>query len=256
RRTRAALRFSFWLFVCLAGGAALFAAAAGGWSYLSDPGRFPLESVVVEGAPPPVKEEIVTSLNPLFGRNLFSLDLRALELRVRSHPWVLSASVHRRLPDSLLVVVTPRRVEAFYEIGGQIRMVGTDGRDLGPYEPRWAGEDQPVITGLEAPTRAEVAARLDRALRALRELREGHPGFVESLSALDVSRDDRLTATLRGFGPPVWLHPKAPARNLDRLGTVRARLASEGIGVAYLDLRFRDRIAALPVIDGGSKGAS
>lgn len=254
RRTRAAVRFVSWAFVWLAGAGALAGAAAGGWSFLTRADRFPLSEVIVEGGPEAVKAEIAASLRPFHGRNLLDLDLRELEHHVRAHAWVRSASIHRRLPDALLVLVNPRSVEALVEVGGRIRMFG-GGQDLGPYEPRWGAEDQPVITGLGADTRVEVAGRLDRALDALSRLREEAPGFVEGLSTLDVSREDRLTVTLRDFAPAVYLNPADPVLNLHRLPAVRARVAAEGLDPLYLDLRFRDRIAVMPALDSGRGGA-
>lgn len=256
RRTRAALRVAFWMAVLLGGAGAATAALLGTWRIVTDPGRFPLGMVIVEGGPESVRKEVAASLGPLHGRNLFNLDLDQAELVVRSHPWVSAASVHRRLPDTLLVVLSPRRVEALYQTGAEIRMAGSGGQDLGPYEPRWAGEDRPVITGLGAARRGELAGRLQYALNALDELRSASPGFVETLSTLDVGRSDRLVVTLRDFAPPIYLSPSMPARNLDRLPSVRARLAAEQVDVEYLDLRFRNRIVTLPILEDGGEDAT
>jgi cell division septal protein FtsQ len=247
---------AFWAAVWLAGAGVAAGSVIWGWRFLTGPERFPLDRVVVEGAPPEVTVEVASTLERLHGQNIFSLDLRALEHRVRAHPWVSAASVQRRLPDALLVFLSLRTVEALVEVGGEIRMVGADGQDLGRYEPRWAREDQPVITGVAGTTRQEVAGKLALGLSALEELRAASPEFVGSLSALDVSRRDRLTATLRDFIPPVYLSPDAPARNLDRLDTVRARLAEEVLEIRYVDLRFRDRIAVMPVLDGDWSGGA
>lgn len=262
RRTRAAARLIFWMAIWLAGAGALAGTGAGIWRLLTGEGRFPLSAVILEGAPEPVKEGIMEALAPLHGRNLFALDLRELERRVMAHPWVSSASVHRRLPDAVLVILTTRKVEALVEVGGEIRMVDRTGRDLGRYEPQWADQDQPVIAGLAgdgAERGAQVAERLERGLKAIRELRQTHPDFVQAISTVDVSRRDRLTVTLRDFGPPLYLSPDAPQRNVRHLATVRNRLAAEGMVPGYLDLRFRDRIAVMPVAagaDGGASGAS
>ncbi len=256
RRTRAALRLGLWLALLLGGAGAGSAALFGAWRIVTDPGRFPLETIVIEGGPEPVRREIAASLRPLQGRNLFNLNLDQAEQVVESHPWVSEASIHRRLPDTVLVVLSPRRVEALFESGGEIRMAGSGGQDLGPFEPRWVGEDRPVITGLGPVRGVDLTAALSRALRALSELRAASPGFVDALSTLDVSRSDRLTATLRDFAPPIYLSPSTPARNLDHLSSVRARLAAEEVDVLYLDLRFRNRIVVLPAGGGGGEDAT
>jgi hypothetical protein len=104
-----------------------------------------------------------------------------------------------------------------------------------------------------------VAERLNTGLRAMRALRSGSPSFVERISTVDVSRNDRLTVTLRDYGPPLYLDPDSPCRNIDHLEAVRTGLAREGLEAGYLDLRFKDRVAVMPAEPapvGGDAGAS
>jgi cell division septal protein FtsQ len=250
RRLRTAFRAALWCAVWLAGAAAAAFGFGAGWRLLTGEGRFPLDRIVVAGAGPDLASEIEARLARLRGRNLFTLDLPGVERDVESHAWVRSASVSLRLPGSLLVLVEPRRVEALVLSGSGVRMVDAEGADLGPYGGRHASEDHPVVVGLAGGSGAGAAGRLARALRAIRILRLEAPGFVENLSTLDVSRPDRITATLRDFRPPVHLSPEEPARNLGRLDAVRARLEVDGAEAAYVDLRFRDRVAVLPRLEG------
>ena len=250
RRARTAARVTFWCVLWLAGATLAAAGFREGWRLLMDPAQFPLERVLVEGGSAGAERDVLAALAPLRGRNVLTIDLREVERRAASIPSIQQARVRRRLPSTLLVIVEERGVEALLLAGAGVRIIGGDGVDMGAYEAGRSGENHPVITGALGSTTAETAGRVARGLAALRRLRDEAPEFVESLSAIDVARADRLTATLRDYRPPVYLSPEDPARNIDRIDAIRRRLASGGVEAEYIDLRFRDRVAVMPVRDG------
>jgi cell division septal protein FtsQ len=250
RQRRTVLRASLWCCLWLAGAALAAFGFREGWLLLAGPGRFQLERVIVQGAGDKVDGEIEAQASHLLGRNLLTIDIADLEKIARSHPWVRTASVWRRLPSAVLVVVEPRKVAALVLAGDGVHMVDAGGSDLGRYEPGYAADNRPVLTGvMDAGGRASPE-RLLRGIGASLRLEETSPEFAATLSTLDLSRTDRLTATLRDFRPPVYLSPEDPLRNLDRLAGVRERLTAAGIDVDYVDLRFRNRIAVMPVRTG------
>jgi cell division septal protein FtsQ len=210
---------------------------------MSDPGRFPVERVIVQGALDGVHREVELALSPMLGRNIFTADLEEAGRLARAHRWVGSARVRRRLPSALLVTLDLRSVEALVHEGSGIRMLAADGADLGPFDPTLAGVEHPVITGVAAATREETETRLRRGLKAVHRLRREAALFTAALSTLDVSRPDRLVGTLRDYWSPVYLSSEDPVLNLDHLPSVRARLESEDLRAAYIDLRFKNRIA-------------
>jgi cell division protein FtsQ len=253
RRTRTTLRALFW---CLVWGSGFVVAGLGfleGWRLLTGTDRFPLRRIIVQGGGARVDPEVSSILSPLLGRNTFSIDLGQVERASRSHPWVRAASVERRVPDGLLVVVEARSVEALVLRSDGVHMVDLAGADMGRYETAFAAVSRPVITGAGRTGSREEAAAVARGLEALGRLDEGAPEFVDRVSTIDVSRRDRIIVTLRDFLPPVYLSPEEPLRNLDRLALVRERLAADEVQADYVDLRFRDRIAVMPVRDGESK---
>jgi len=256
RRARVALKVSLWIALWLAGAGLAAAGFAQGWKLMKEPDRFPVTRVAVRGGDEALDAEVRASIAGVLNKNMLTMDLHAIESRVLAHPWVKEASVWRQIPGTIQVLIEPRTVAALVEEDGEIRMLAADGADLGPLTPRYAGEDHVVITGAGSPDAREKGARLQRGLQALRRLESERPGFAASLSALDVSRSDRLEATMRDYWPPVYLNPLDPVLNVDRLDAVRERLDDGGVTPAYVDLRFKDRIAVLPAAgDEVSDGA-
>jgi len=203
--------------------------------------------VVVEGGGERVDGEVTSSLAAFLGRNVLTIDLRDVERISLAHQRVRSAAIHRRLPSGLHVLLTARRVEALVLAGERVHMVDASGTDMGRYESRDALEDHPVLTGVVSPGGAADRGRLTSGIEAIRRLRRDAPEFAAAVSSIDLSRRDRLTATLRDFAAPIYLCSEDPLRNLDHLAAVRERLESDGVETEYIDLRFKDRIAVMPI---------
>src|SRR3954470_24004598 len=73
------------------------------WAQQSD--RFGLEHVNVRGANRASDSELLKLTGLQLGQNLLQLDVAAVEHAFASHPWVKSAHVKRRLPNTLDVAL-------------------------------------------------------------------------------------------------------------------------------------------------------
>src|SRR6266850_2085054 len=215
RQRRTASRAILWCSLWLAGLAAATFGFRSAWQLLKDPERFPLEHVIVEGAGERVNHEVESSLAPLLGRNVLTVDLGEVERSAMRSPWVRSASVKLRLPSALLVILEPRAVAALVLAGDGVHIVDASGSDIGRYTPSDSGENHPVITGVMEPGGRASAARLASGIQAARRLSEGSPEFA----------------------------------------AVRRRIEAEELEAEYIDLRFKDRIAVMPTQTGaGASG--
>ena len=78
--------------------------------------------------------------------------------------------------------------------------------------------------------------------------------FVETVSELDLSREDRILARTVDPGPRLLLDPPRVERNVLRYLALRSTIEGR-IGPAdYVDLRWRDRIAVMPAFRTGEDG--
>lgn len=129
------------------------AVAWGARRYLVTSPRFALDRVVVEGQKTRTKDGLMARAGMKMGENVFSIDLDSAKNKMLGDPYVRSAALTRRLPDTILVVIEERVPAAIVALGTDTLLVTREGEafkhlDLG--DP----SDLPVITGL-SPESAE-----------------------------------------------------------------------------------------------------
>jgi cell division septal protein FtsQ len=264
RRRRTAVR---WTLLSLAMGAgvwtaALAASAAARWTM--GPGRFPLKTVEVRGQQRATTGQIRELTAEWMGRNLLTLDLPAIERKVREHPWIGSSGrvrIDRRLPSSILVTLGERTAGGLALLDGVVWVLDDRGLPIDRFGPDYADLDFPLVKGLDALRASGDAARLSAALAAgvsvSRRLAEGSPELWEQVSEIDVSREHEIALRLEGLDHDVLLSAEDPLRNLDSYLALRDRIGGRDDGaIDYVDLRWRDRIAVMPAArnttqDGG-----
>lgn len=189
-----------------------------------------VREVMVEGRGETPREEIMNALGVARGAPILGLDLERARTDLERLPWVATATVERRLPDTVFVRLTERRPLALWQREGRLSLIDTDGvvlteRDLGRYRnlPIIVGADAPRHAGALLDALAEVPAvakhvqaavrvggrrwdlRLDsgvavrlpeteirHALRQLAEVVAKHPLLERDVVAIDLRLPDRL----------------------------------------------------------------
>jgi cell division protein FtsQ len=144
---RARAPFAFKLFV---GAALMVALGAGGqraWAWGCRSDRFGLEHVNVRGANRASDSELLKLTGLSLGQNLLQLDIAAIERAFASHPWVKSAKVSRRLPDTLDVVLVEHEAKGVVSLG-ELYLVNAEGQPFKRLTPQ-DELDLPLITGLD-----------------------------------------------------------------------------------------------------------
>lgn len=195
---------------------------------------FALRTIEVRGLSPQVAGEVRRALEPLSGTSLMTLDAGDAERRVARLPIVVSASVDRAFPHTLIVDVRPERPVALLRRGADSWLLSARGRvvrELGSGErsglPRiWVPKRTAVSVG---GTVAGDPASLARALARVRE--------APLLSRIRTVRTEggRLTFVLRSG---IELRAGA-ARDLSlKLEVARRVLSVAGAipGPGYLDV--------------------
>lgn len=229
---------------------------AGTWyaarHYLLSSPRFRLRRIAFTPTRHAPQDELRRTLSPWVGRNLFRLDLSRLERAIEERRWVRRAVVKRVLPDGLHCAVEERVPRALGLIDGRVWLLDGDGARIDPH-----GEDGtrsysfPVFLGLDGRNEARAREQARRGVALLDYLRSERPALLEEISEVDLSRDDRVELRLEGGGPAVRLHPEEFGANLDRYLAMREFLTTGFGDGAYVDLRFRDRIAFRPLLAKG-----
>ncbi len=160
------------------------------------------------------------------GQNIFSVDEVAAARRIRNHPWIRYARVHRVVPDRIVVEVEEFQAAALVNLDGFYFLDSS-----GEIFKRWqAGEpaDLPVISGVsremvqQDPLRAQE--RLREALLTIHHL-EGQ-ACLTGLRVAEIHHDELLgiSAVLDPGARVVHLGPPPVAERLPRLCQVLAQL--------------------------------
>ena len=149
---------------------------------------------------------------------LATVDLHAVEIRVRSLAAVRDASVTRQWPDEVRIEVEERTAVAVIQMGDELRSLDGDGVIFGSL--RRAPDDLPRVqsVGGTSSDALREAATVASALE---------PAFLATVDHLEVETVDRITLALRDGRLVRW----GSAEESDRKAEVLSVLLSRQAGV-------------------------
>lgn len=142
-----------------------------------------VRAVNVDGTSRVAKEEVVEASGIKPGQNILSFSARAVEDNLKGNPWIFTASVTRRLPDTVEIKVREREPAAFVKMDGLFLMDST-----GAIFKRAARSDDldlPVITGLNVDVMREDGLQ-EGLLDLLRVLRSRKGFNAEAVSEIHI----------------------------------------------------------------------
>lgn len=130
-------------------------AQAAGNGLLAATGRlgFSLQSVTIEGRDRIGKAELMQALQTERGAPTLAIDQKQMAARLQQLPWLASATLERRLPDSLHVRITERRPLALWQHQNQVQVIDRDGTPISGANVKEFSA-LPVVVGAGAPERA------------------------------------------------------------------------------------------------------
>jgi len=252
RRRGGALR-ALRLALELTGLAALALGAWLAWRYVGGPEGPRLDRVEIAFASAPVPgaerilPELRAALEPLRGRNLLRLDLREACTRLEAHPRIASASVRRRLPDTLEAEVVVREAAGRVRIAGKEFLVDAGGLLLAEAETPGRG---PVLGGLDALEPAMRPERIAAGIHILREIEQKAPSAGREAAEMDLSPSGWVVLRLRG-GAELLVPLEGAGARVARWWRLRREIAARVGQSRTVDLRWDGQIAVRPASAGG-----
>jgi len=192
-------------------------------------------------------ETVLQAAGLALGKNVFELSPEEAERRLLRHPWMATANVERRLPNSYRVEVTEREPVALLALD-TLYLISSDG---GVFKSMEDGDpsDLPVVTGMDP----EAFAR-DRSLRTrllvnvvslLHDYRDAGLFRREPIAEIHVAPDESFSVYVGEDATHVRLG-KAPFRlKLRRFRRVLDRMRKERLRPAYVyldNVRRPDRV--------------
>jgi cell division protein FtsQ len=247
RKARMARSVARWTGIVLFQAALAGVLAYSGWSIahrIVNSPTFDLRRIELDGASRASADGIREELSVLLGRNVFELDLRAVEQLLKRDRWIRTASVKRVLPDTLRLRLTEREPVALALIGGRPHVVDATGYVIGLRDGREDG--LPVLVGLDGLDDESLAGALRRGVESIARLEQAVPPFAREIDAIDVSRADRVTVRRAGDGAEILLDPARIERNVIEYMALHDQIERRLGEARTVDLRWRDRITVMP----------
>lgn len=159
---------------------------------------FTVQHVTIQGLKLSPESEILKLANGVQGQNLFLYDKEALEQKITIHPLVQSVQFQRKLPHTLVVIVTERAPVALVVVPKGVLEVDADGTFLRRLES-WPKVDHPVLTGINLKDTVGPGQSLaNPALTlALNLLGQAPPDLLSQMGELNVNPKQQMTLYLR-----------------------------------------------------------
>jgi cell division protein FtsQ len=192
---------------------------------------FKLADVTVEGRDYVEKEAILAALDVKPGDSLLGVDLQAARQRLEAIDWVASATVERRLPDTLYVTLKERRAVAIWQNGNEYTLIDRDGRTVRARRMPPGAETLLLLGGPGAPEHVgELLLLLAYEPDVVRQLR----------SAVWVGQ--RRWNLILTNGVEIWLPEEDAVAALKQLAKLDSQFKLLGREFGVVDLRLPDKL--------------
>jgi cell division protein FtsQ len=188
-----------------------------------------VRNVLVEGRAETRAADILEALQAERGAPLLAIDVAAAKERLEALPWVKSAMVERRLPDTLRVQVEERKAFALWQHGQRLTVIDRDGTVIVKDNlARFA--DRPLVVGEGAERRAAEIV----------DLLAADPQLRRHVEAAVLVSGRRWNLRLKG-----GVEVRLPEQGMDRAWAELARMVREEAlltrAVTMVDLRQPDK---------------
>ena len=199
---RATSRVTRWLQLTLGAIVVIACSIAVAWGarrYITSSPRFAVRTVLVEGTSRRSADQVAKAGGVAVGKNIFALDLELARESIVTDPWIVSATVTRKLPSSVHIVVVEREARAVVVIGGELYLSTAEGdlfKKVGEEDPF----DLPVITGVTpqavAADRAGASLTVKRAVDVVTDLERSGIARRYPIQELHVEKDGALVVII------------------------------------------------------------
>ena len=166
-----------------------------------------LQALTVEGRNQTAREDLLAALDVEQGAPILSIDVADARQAIEALPWVKTANVERRLPDSVHVVLEEYESYALWQRGERYTLVDNTGVEI--VDVPGADQSLPLIVGPDAPLHAaaffnlvntinvDLAARIVAAVRVSGRRWNVHFDNYESGVAVLLPEDDVVLSWTR-----------------------------------------------------------
>jgi len=197
--------------------------------------QFAIRDIAVEGRHQESKDSIFDALGTEQGAPILGFDTKAAAARLVNLPWIETATVERRLPDALVVVLTERVPVARWQHDDHFYVIDDSGHVL----PSAKAEDfstLPLVVGIGA----------DKEAQAFFALLKEYPDIQEKMDSAVRVGERRWDLHLQSK-IIVRLPEQDVASAMHRLSVLISQDKILDRDIVAIDLRMPDRLTIEPV---------
>ncbi len=118
-----------------------------------------VQEIFVEGRAETPGADVLAVLELSRNAPILSFSPEAARIELEKLPWVKSASIERRLPDTVYVRLSERQPLALWQRHGKLSLIDTEGVEIPGIDPVRFGQ-LPVVVGQDAPSQAPALIAL------------------------------------------------------------------------------------------------
>ena len=196
------------------------------YNYLLSSPYMKLAHVEIQGVDKSTKNELLQMCGLTSEQGLLSLKLGALKKRMEKHPWVRTATVERRFPDTLIVEVQKEEpvmlvlLDQFFYMNRQGRLFKPVSRD--------EEMDFPILTGL-SKTDPGQKEKLDQTAHVLNVLKAQKDRWsLQNLSEIHLNKNGGISLYFNHIRAAIRISQHNLARNMEELKQVAKHLRKSG----------------------------
>jgi cell division septal protein FtsQ len=222
-------------------GLSLFLAYTKTKSLLTDSDMFQVRDVLIDRS---IQFIDVAELRSLKGRNIFKIDIRKLETKIRAkYPQIAQLRVIRELPDRIKVLAKNR--EALYQVPLKGKFLLVDGEGVAMYYTPQLPEF-PVVQGAIGNVKviqgAAIASKKVALATSMVQAFKTRPRIARlKVTALDLNNLSKISVSI-GENLQIILDQENYATKLDMLDMLLAQRKIDFTQVKYVDLRFNEPV--------------
>jgi len=208
---------------------------------------FATREIALDGISRLDREEVLEQAGLALEQNVFEVSPEMARARLLSHPWIATATVSRRLPDSYSIEIVEHRAVAMLALS-DLYLVSDDAsvfKKLSPGDPT----DLPVITGIDSDAYQRDATFrttvLVSAIALLHDYRDVGLWRREPIAEIHADPDASLSLYVGSDAVRVRLGRRPFRKKLRRFRKVLDRLRSQTVRPAYVyldNVRRPDRV--------------
>lgn len=208
---------------------------------------FATKTIEIEGNERLERDAVLAAATLAIGKNAFEVSPEEAERALLKQPWIATAHVTRRLPDSYAITIEERQAVALLMLERPYLVAGDAAvfKEWQPGDP----EELPVITGADAAAfandRVYRTTLLVNAVALLHDYRDVGLWRRVPIQEIHVESDEGMTLYVGQSATAVRLHKPPFRKKLGRLRKVLDQLAAKHAEPAYVyldNVRREDRV--------------